>query len=1095
MTRNQAVTVLVAAIMVISMVGVGFMGGTVAAQGEQVETTDTDDFTLLDYAANDGNSADVDRRGVLRAVQDLRADRIDGQQVINVLREFRSDDPVVETSIEDQNSTNGAEVTIASATYTEENFTVTVVNENTSEVLATSEELEAGTAEDLTFNFDAGSIEDTQEVSVTVGDADGDDLLVQGDPIRDSADVTEQIEGFFSFGDEPFEDPVEIGEDENASVDVDVNFVSDLPIDGELTGEFQNASDAVDISVNESQIDNASDGEGTINETIEFDQADFDLDQGDSDTFTLTVTTEQADVTQTVTGDIQVRLDEDFRVADFSPDEQIVIDGDDFNASTTIEQAGVADDVTRNVTLQAADNEDALFTDNATELANQSVTLDEGNSETIFESISDENLTNNVTALGVEVIEDDNTATAAVNVVDESTLDVSDLDVADAAFENDDIDVSATITNTGGEDLENETIDLRFNQSGGALDGDAVVASEDVSLDAGASTTVDLTVNSNETEVGDADIGIFSADDNQTATISIEAFEPADFVVTEFNASEEIVEGETATIDAVTVENQGNATGTQNVTYTLDGEEITVGENVTLEGQDINGENPGTFTLDDSEFDAPITVDSASDLAPGNYTQELSTENDSATVELTVLQGAEFDVRNAQLDPNNVEQGANVTATADVRNVGEVAATQDVEIRVDGEVLQTETDLSLEPGEDDSIELEFDTSEIEPGTVLVDFASEDDTETRSLTVNEPSEFNVTIANTSNDLFEQPEAGEDEVFVNGTVANEGGFEGNVTLELTIDDGDVLANETFTIGETNNSDFNLSTDPIEEAGDVTATVTAINDRDGSEDDSETRTITVLEPANYLVTDVTADSEVIQGDTLDVDFEIHNNGEVTGEQNIEVELANGDTFTDTNESFEVAPGEFKDGSATISVDDDASTGAYTLTVASDDDDSTQDVEVQPQTNIDIDSASFDDGNSSSDTVTIMGAFTSTADEIVSSITVGFGNIAGNVGLGNVDAGNVGIEIGGEDVGNVGVSESGDDLEVDLDDNVDLSGVDNDADIDITIDDIDTTEATADGDVSVELEDEDGNTIADDTTTSDGIGGSSQTTTAVMH
>jgi hypothetical protein len=142
------------------------------------------------------------------------------------------------------------------------------------------------------------------------------------------------------------------------------------------------------------------------------------------------------------------------------------------------------------------------------------------------------------------------------------------------------------------------------------------------------------------------------------------------------------------------------------------------------------------------------------------------------------------------------------------------------------------------------------------------------------------------------------------------------------------------------------------------------------------------------------------------------------------------------------------------------------------------------EPQTNVAIDSANFSDGNSQSDSVTILGAFTSTADEIVSSITVGFGNIAGNVGLGNVDAGNVAIDgVGNVEVGNVNVGNNGDDLEINLSNDIDLRNVDDGTDITITIDDVDTTEATDDGTVSVDFEDSEGNTIAGGNTTSGNI------------
>jgi hypothetical protein len=133
---------------------------------------------------------------------------------------------------------------------------------------------------------------------------------------------------------------------------------------------------------------------------------------------------------------------------------------------------------------------------------------------------------------------------------------------------------------------------------------------------------------------------------------------------------------------------------------------------------------------------------------------------------------------------------------------------------------------------------------------------------------------------------------------------------------------------------------------------------------------------------------------------------------------------------------------------------------------------------TDIEITSAQFDDGDSENDSVTILGSFLSTATEIIGNIAVGFGNIAGNIGLGNIgNIGNVAVEVGNQqfDVGNVGVGNNGDSLNISLDENIDLSEVDNDANINITIGDIDTTDAdVSDGNVSVDLQDTDGNSVA---------------------
>lgn len=138
----------------------------------------------------------------------------------------------------------------------------------------------------------------------------------------------------------------------------------------------------------------------------------------------------------------------------------------------------------------------------------------------------------------------------------------------------------------------------------------------------------------------------------------------------------------------------------------------------------------------------------------------------------------------------------------------------------------------------------------------------------------------------------------------------------------------------------------------------------------------------------------------------------------------------------------------------------------------------EVVVATDIEITSAQFNDGNSENDSVTILGNFLSTATKIIGNIAVGFGNIAGNIGLGNVgNIGNVAVEVGNQqfNVGNVGVGNSGDNLNISPDENIDLSEIDDDAKINITIGDIDTTDANVtNGNVSVGVQDTDVNSVA---------------------
>ncbi|WP_161945927.1 BGTF surface domain-containing protein [Halalkaliarchaeum desulfuricum] len=97
--------------------------------------------------------------------------------------------------------------------------------------------------------------------------------------------------------------------------------------------------------------------------------------------------------------------------------------------------------------------------------------------------------------------------------VDPATFEVSDLDAPAEIDVGDSVTVSATITNTGDEE-GTQTVEWQ-------LEGD-VVASEEVTLDADEDTTVEFTATP-DLDAGDYTHGIYTDDDSQTATLTVEA--------------------------------------------------------------------------------------------------------------------------------------------------------------------------------------------------------------------------------------------------------------------------------------------------------------------------------------------------------------------------------------------------------------------------------------------------------------------------------------------------------------------------------------------------------------------------------------------
>ncbi|WP_241964320.1 BGTF surface domain-containing protein [Halorubrum sp. 48-1-W] len=96
-----------------------------------------------------------------------------------------------------------------------------------------------------------------------------------------------------------------------------------------------------------------------------------------------------------------------------------------------------------------------------------------------------------------------------------ANFEVSDLDPQDVTVtQGDAIDVSATVENTG-EATATQTVEFQ-------VDGD-VVADQDVELEGGEDTTVEFTdIDTSGLDAGDYEHGVFTDDDSQTATLTVE---------------------------------------------------------------------------------------------------------------------------------------------------------------------------------------------------------------------------------------------------------------------------------------------------------------------------------------------------------------------------------------------------------------------------------------------------------------------------------------------------------------------------------------------------------------------------------------------
>ncbi|ELZ18458.1 hypothetical protein C477_10333 [Haloterrigena salina JCM 13891] len=193
-----------------------------------------------------------------------------------------------------------------------------------------------------------------------------------------------------------------------------------------------------------------------------------------------------------------------------------------------------------------------------------------------------------------------------------AAFNVSITEANDSVEAGDPLEVDAAIENTGG---ENGTQDVQL-----AIDG-SVVNETPVSLAPNGSEAVTLTADTTALEPGEYPVTVST--DNATAetTVTIEEPGEAEFAIADLEAPASGEPGSSVTVDA-TIENVGDAGGTQTVSYAVDGQTVAE-ESVALEA---GGATTLSFSLTLPETDSTHTV---------------ATDDEQASVTIAATQPAE----------------------------------------------------------------------------------------------------------------------------------------------------------------------------------------------------------------------------------------------------------------------------------------------------------------------------------------------------------------------------------------------------------------------------------------------------------------------
>jgi hypothetical protein len=316
----------------------------------------------------------------------------------------------------------------------------------------------------------------------------------------------------------------------------------------------------------------------------------------------------------------------------------------------------------------------------------------------------------------VEVTDDDgatdtDTVSVTVQPPEAANFQVSNLQAPGSAEQGDTIDVSAEVTNDGGQ-TATQSVEFRVDADGdGDISDESAVVSQDVELDAGAPTTVTFEdVPTSGLPVGTLTHGVATEDDSETAQIEITeppAPPAGETTVSLEPADQQTAVGATTTYNVV-VDNAAGGVGAGEVAVSVGDTGIATIEDVTL----LNGAAGESVTITDSaaQFDyfgadtadtgsvtiATVTVAGVGDgttslsIGPTDGNGEVLLFDESGTgYDVTGTNGATLEVLPVQFNvdstsaPEKTAVGSTVTVTATVSSDGAVESTQPVELLFD----------------------------------------------------------------------------------------------------------------------------------------------------------------------------------------------------------------------------------------------------------------------------------------------------------------------------------------------------------------------------------------------------------------------------
>ena len=334
-------------------------------------------------------------------------------------------------------------------------------------------------------------------------------------------------------------------------------------------------------------------------------------------------------------------------------------------------------------------------------------------------------------------------------------------------------------------------------------------------------------------------------------------------------------------------------------------------------------------------------------------------EGRSAETEVTVIEPANFVVE-VESTTSPVPAGEPLNVTATVTNTGDVAGTRTVDLSVDGAV-EDSTTVTLDEGESRTVTLIWQTGPDDVGGHAASVRSPDDSAVTNVSVLAPPDFRVEIETASPSV----PAGES-LEITATITNTGDESATQDIELVVD-GTVEDSTTVTLfgDESRTVMFTWQTGP-DERGDHTVSVE-------SDDTFDRTTVSVVEPANFVVGVESTTSPVAPGESLEVTATVTNTGDVAGTRTVDL-VVDGTVEDSTTVTLD------GDGSRTVTFTwqtgpDDV--GRHTASVRNPDDSAVTDVGVLAPPDFRVEIGSAPSSVTAGGSLEITATVTNTGDE----------------------------------------------------------------------------------------------------------------------